>query len=56
MSCVVVGDGLAHDDSRFILVQATIPYVQSEVGRIYCLSPGTLERLGSYKLSSENGR
>jgi hypothetical protein len=54
MSSVVIGGGLAHNDSRFILVQEILSYVQSGVGRIYYLSPGARESLGSYELSSEN--
>jgi hypothetical protein len=29
-----------------------VPFVQSGVGRMYCLSPGARESLGSYKLTS----
>jgi hypothetical protein len=52
MSRVVIEDGLTHNDSRFILVQTILPYVQSGVDRMYYLSPDARESLGSYKLSS----
>jgi hypothetical protein len=52
MPCVDIRNGLAHNDSRFILVQSILPYVQSEVGRMYYLSPDARESLKSYRLSS----
>jgi hypothetical protein len=49
---IVIGDSLAHNDSRCILVQAILPYVQSGFGWMYCLGLGARESLESYKLSS----
>jgi len=54
MSGVVVGYGLAHNNSSFILVQAN--YAPRPVGGrsdVYCLSLGALESVGSYKFTSE---
>jgi hypothetical protein len=33
---VVIGHGLAHNNSRFILVQAIVPYVQ--LGSVGCIA------------------
>jgi hypothetical protein len=49
----VIGGGLAHNDSRFILVQANMPYVQLGVGRMYCFSPGARESWGVISLRVE---
>jgi hypothetical protein len=54
MPRVVIGDGLALNDSRFIPVQAILPYVQSEISQMYCLSPGACESMESYKFRVED--
>jgi hypothetical protein len=36
LNCIVIGCGLAHNDSRSILVQAIVPYVQS--GSVGCIT------------------
>jgi hypothetical protein len=46
MPRVVIGGGLAHDGSRFILVQVIVLYVQLGVDRMYCLSPSACESWG----------
>jgi hypothetical protein len=53
--CVVIGGGLPHNDSRFILIQANVPYVQLGLGRMYCLSPGARESWGvtSFRVEDE---
>jgi hypothetical protein len=37
---VVIGYDIAYNDLRFILAQAIMPYVQSGISRMYCLSRG----------------
>ena len=49
VSHAVIGSSLAHNDLRFILVQAILPYVQ--LGS--CLSPGAQESWGDTSLRAE---
>jgi hypothetical protein len=46
VSRFVIGCGLVHNDSRSILVQSIVLYVQPGVSRMYHLSPGAYESWG----------
>jgi hypothetical protein len=49
---------MAYNNLRFILVQINMPYVQSGIGRMYCLSPCARENWGvkSFRVEDESLR